>query len=343
MTPWTKTPTAAQTNALVNSVLNGKTFFNPQATTLSIPTTMPNYGNTKQLFALYQGLTALQDLATQANAPNISSFQVNQLQSAFARGMQQMQSYLGGSPFVGFNVAQGQVSAAGTSSAGVTTETDKYTTGVLATGDANTAVPAFAGAVQFAMQVTLPSGASKTVNFDLADMGSTPRTMSNVITYLNSQLQAAGVAARFADVLTQQPATSTKVAGQTITTPAGPNQYALQDRRQRSGDLDLLGADDGTSFGLHHPAGRPAGLDDRNGDRDHRNQRHWQRRGQPATAQAHDRPRGQRSARVYRHPERQHEVRAGHRHVVRRLGLRASQRLGFHQGRTGRLRPQRHR
>ena len=228
VTPWAAPATTAQTNQLVQAALNSRPLFNPSATKLTIPPSTANYGDTRQLFTLFQGLTALEDLATQANTTGISSFQLSQLQGAFARGVQQLQTYLGSSPFSGFSVAAGQVAANQTTTAGVKTETDTYTTGVLATGDPSAVVPAFAGNVQFSLQVTLPSGSSKTVTFNLADMGATPRSMSNVVSYLNSQMQAAGVFTRFADVLTQGTASSIKVNGQTITTPAGPNQYSLQ-------------------------------------------------------------------------------------------------------------------
>jgi hypothetical protein len=238
-TPWAKAPTKAQTSSLVQSVLNGQSIINPNAAKLSVPAGTPNYTNYKNLFGLYQGLTALQDLATQASASGVSSFQLNQLQTAFNSGMKQVQSYLNGSPFVGFNVAEGTVGANAQSTAGVPTETDTYNTGVLWSGDASTAVPAFAGNVQFSLSIsqtplklnaniTQTPGPPTVVNFNLNDMGSTPRTISNVVSYLNTQLQAAGVFTRFADVRTPGVATTYQVNGQTKTNPPGPDQYSLQ-------------------------------------------------------------------------------------------------------------------
>src|SRR5271155_5279330 len=54
--PWTTTPTASQTNSLIESVLSGQAFVNPSASKVSVPGASPNY---KNLFALYQGLSAL--------------------------------------------------------------------------------------------------------------------------------------------------------------------------------------------------------------------------------------------------------------------------------------------
>jgi hypothetical protein len=240
VTPWARAATTAQTNSLVQSVLNGEALINPTTTKLSIPAGAPNYNNYKNLFALYQGLSALQDIATAANATGVSSYQLGQLQTAFTGGMSQLQSYLNTSPFTGFSVAEGAVGVNAQTSAGVPNETDTYNTGVLWSGDASTPVPAFAGNVQFSLTVTqtpLTIGNTtiqtsntppKVVSFNLNDMGSTPRTMSNVVSYLNAQLKAAGVATRFSDVLTQGTSTTYQVNGRTITNPPGPNTYSLQ-------------------------------------------------------------------------------------------------------------------
>jgi hypothetical protein len=153
-TPWSKTPTTAQTNSLVQSVINGQSFINPNAAKLSVAAGTPNYNNYKNLFALYQGLTTLQDLATQANTSGISSYQLGQLQTAFSSGMTQLQSYLNTSPFTGFNVAEGTVGATSQSSSGVPTESDTYNTGLTWAGDPNTPIPALSGNVQFSLSVS---------------------------------------------------------------------------------------------------------------------------------------------------------------------------------------------
>lgn len=223
--PWKTAQTSQQTNAAIQNALGGQSLFNPKAVKVSVANASANY---KNLFALYQGLLTLQDLANQAGASGETAAQLSQLQAAFSNGVGQLQTFLGSSPFQGFSVAQGAVNAQATTKAGVAAETDTYTTGVLATGSSNTPVAAFAGAVQFAMTVTLPSGAQKVVNFNLNDMGSTPRTLSNVVSYLNGQLKAAGVTTNFSVKMTEGQPSTTTVNGQTLTTPAGPNTYSLQ-------------------------------------------------------------------------------------------------------------------
>jgi hypothetical protein len=226
--PWsgnlTAQQTAQQSNSLVTALLGGQQLINPNAAKVSVAGASPNY---KNLFALYQGLTALQDLATDAAASGVTQSQLNQYQAAFASGLQQVQTYLGDQPFRGFQVAMGGVATQEQTSAGVTSPDYTYKTGVLADSN-NTPVQAFSGNVQFTMTVTLPSGSQKVVNFNLADMGSTPRSLSNVVSYLNGQLQAAGVSTTFSDVMTPGTPQTISVGNQTYTIPAGPDQYSLQ-------------------------------------------------------------------------------------------------------------------
>lgn len=224
--PWYSTPTAAQTSALVTAALDGASIINPNAAKINVANASPNY---KNLFALYQGLSTLKDLATQAAQTGETSGQIAQLQTAFASGLAQVQSYLGTAPFNGFKVTEGSDNAEQTTTAGVFKETDVYTTGTVYTGDQNAPVPSLEGNVSFSATVTNGNGVQTVVNFNLNDLGSTPRTLGNVVNYLNSQLSAAGIDTNFSVVDT--PATPQVVSignGKTVTLPAGPDSYSLQ-------------------------------------------------------------------------------------------------------------------
>jgi hypothetical protein len=256
--PWTTQPTARQTNALLQAAMSGAALFNPNAVKVGVPNASPNY---KNLFALYQGVTALQDLANQAAATGETPIQIAQLQTAFAGGLAQLSTFLGAAPFRGFSVAQGAVSAQAQTSAGVSAETDTYTTGVLVAGSPATPVQAFQGPVQFTLTVTLPSGKQKLVAFNLDDMGTTPRSLSNVVSYLNGQLQAAGVSTRFAVDRIPGQATTTKVNGQTYTAPAGPDQFALQIKGNAVEKLSFSAPSATPAVYLTQTAGRTTGDD----------------------------------------------------------------------------------
>ena len=225
--PWQSTSTAPKQSALVSSALNGGKFFNPSASALTAPK-VANASDYKNLFALYQGVNALQGLASDAGASNLTATQQQQYATAFASGMTQLQTFLGQTSFSTLNVAQGTLTASSSTTEGAPQETDTYTTGTVFSGGQNDPVPSFQGDVQFSMTLTNTKGVGKTVNFDLDDMGSTPRTMGNVVNYLNSQLKAAGATTRFADVATAgTPLTSTE-NGQTVTLASASTNYALE-------------------------------------------------------------------------------------------------------------------
>jgi hypothetical protein len=231
--PWnTANGTPAVSTAVQNAV-DGAAFINPSAATLSAPAgaSSSDYQN---LFALYQGLNTLEDLAqtasgsTSASAPTIST---SQLQSAFASGLDQVNSFLNSSPFQSFNVTAGKVSSAEQSTVGVANGAhEAFTTGVIYTGDSASAVPAFQGDVQFTVSVAstyAPSGTPPTnVNIDLSGMGATTRTMTNVVQYINQQLQAAGVASTFSVASLGNATVTSYVNGQT-TTSTGQPQWGL--------------------------------------------------------------------------------------------------------------------
>jgi hypothetical protein len=254
--PWSAKTTQRQTNALIQTAMSGGALFNPNTVKVSVPNASPNY---KNLFALYQGVTALQDLANQAAGTGVTQNQIAQLQAAFAGGLSQLSTFLSASPFRGFSVAQGAVNAQAQTTAGVAAETDTYTTGVLVAGSANTEVQAFRGQVQFSLTVTRPTGVQKTVDFNLNDMGSTPRTLSNVVIYLNSQLKAAGVDTHFAvDRIPGQPTTTT-VNGRTLTSPTPPDQFSLQIKGNAIETVSFSAASTAPAVYLTQTAGITAG------------------------------------------------------------------------------------
>jgi hypothetical protein len=225
--PWQSTSTAPQQSALVSQVLNGGSFFNPSAAKLTAPS-VANAQDYKNLFALYQGINALQGLANDAGAANLTASQQQAYAKAFSTGMSQLQTYLGQTGFKTLNVAEGTLTASSTTTEGATQETDTYNTGTIFSGGISDPVPAFQGNVSFSMTLTNTAGVGTTVNFNLNDMGSTPRTMPNVVNYLNSQLSAAGVATRFKDVDTPATPDTTTVNGQTVTLSTPPDNWSLQ-------------------------------------------------------------------------------------------------------------------
>ena len=222
------TTIAAQVSSLMQSLQAGGKLINPAAAKLSGGGTAPSAStNYRNLFALYQGLTSLQTIAQAATAKNLTAGQTQQLQQAFQTGMAQVQTYLGGEPFDGFQVYQTAPEATVATSTKTPLENDTYVTQPLYQGPPNGVVPGFQGDVQFSLTATKVSGSQVTVDFDLSQMGAAPRTFGNVLNYMNGQMAAAGLSTRFADTFTAGKAAVPK-SGTTAAQPATPDQYALK-------------------------------------------------------------------------------------------------------------------
>ncbi|HTI66437.1 MAG TPA: transcriptional regulator [Caulobacteraceae bacterium] len=222
--PWATASSAPKMSDLVTSVMAGKKFIDPDAAKLDVANASPDY---KKLFSLYQGLNALEGLAEQMNTKGLSETRKSDIRSRFNAGMAEIGAYLDKTAFSAFQLGQGTASASQTAP-GIKRETDTYSTGTLWSGAAGAPVDAFQGATVFSLALTKPSGTVVNVDFDLAEMGATPRTMANVTIYLNDKLTAAGAATRFAVVRTPGAERTATAGGQTISLGTGPDTYALQ-------------------------------------------------------------------------------------------------------------------
>ena len=246
--PWQQTPPTVA--SAVQNAMSGQPIINPGSAQLNAPAGVSSQ-DYKNLFALYQGLNSLYDIAntaTQAGTssadPTLSYLQPSQMQAAFSSGMSQVENFLSNSPFTEFNLVAGKVQTSATSSVGVPNGTyQTYTTGVIATGDEAQPLSAFQGNVQFTVTVASkyatttiknPDGTTRTVTsppttvpIDLSGMGSAPRTIDNVVNYINAQLKAAKVTTRFAAANLGTTATTTTLPNGQKQTNAGTTQWGL--------------------------------------------------------------------------------------------------------------------
>ena len=227
--PWKTTAAAPKLSTLTNTILGGQPLFNPALAKLSLtdPSSSTN-DNYKNLFALYQGLNSLQQLTTDASGKSLTAGQSSDINKAFTSGIKQLNTYLQSNPFKGLSVVAGQSTGYETSTVSTATENDSYQTTPIYTGSLSAAVPSLSGTVAFSLSVKLASGATKTVAFNLADMGSTPRTLPNVINYLNGQLKDAGLSTRFSNVRVPGTPKTYTANGKTYTVPAPEDSYALK-------------------------------------------------------------------------------------------------------------------
>jgi len=224
--PWNESSMPSQSK-LVKQALSGANLFNPAAAKLDMQGASADY---KNLFALYSGLNTLYSVATEASGKNVSSLQLGQLSTAFNNGMTQLSKFLGDTSFSKLKITPGVTESSQTSTASTPQQQTSYTTVPLNTsGDSNAAISAFQGNVSFNVAVQLGGTTTVNVPIDLANMGSTPRTMGNVVNFMNGQLTAAGVrGASFSSVPVAGTPDTIKVGGKTVTVAATQPAWALR-------------------------------------------------------------------------------------------------------------------
>jgi hypothetical protein len=222
--PWSSASSAPREAALVTSVLGGQNFINENAAKLDLPGASDDY---KKLFALYQGLNALTGVADAAGGKNVSATDAAHYQKVFTSGLAQVNAYAASLKLDQLRLTTGQTMLSDRSTIGAPVTNTTYVTGTLMTGTTSDVVPAFAGSAAFDMTVKR-QGVTQTIHMDLSDMGSTPRSMANVVTYMNGKLQAAGLTTKFSiNRTTAQPRVIT-VGTQKVTLPAVGDAMALQ-------------------------------------------------------------------------------------------------------------------
>lgn len=223
--PWNDPSQATQASALITQALSGAAFVDEKAAKVDVTTADADY---KRLFAINQGLLTLQALAGAASDPTTSQFALPGIQQAFQRGLTEISTYAESTKFDEFRLTSGTATASATSTAAFAKQSDTYTTAVLATGSSAAPVAAFQGSVQFTADVKKIGGSIVTVNFDLSEMGSTPRSMSTVAAYMNSKLQAAGLGIRVSTTSSQTAPETISIGGQTTTIADAQTQWAFQ-------------------------------------------------------------------------------------------------------------------
>ena len=222
--PWLPSSNQPSAADLAKKVLAGHAFIDPSYMSVDNPKASADYG---KLFEIYQGLSAMSGLVALAGAKGVTSQQLRTYETAFAKGISQIQTYTDTLKLDNVQLASGKTAPSLTSTAGVKLDTGQYVGPAIYQGALTDEVPAFQGDVRFSMQVAKLNGPTTQVDFDLSDMGATPRTMANVISYLNGKLADAGATSRFGDKQLPAPSNTITVGGKTVTLPDAPARWAL--------------------------------------------------------------------------------------------------------------------
>lgn len=222
--PWSTSVKPQSQSDLLRAALSGRPIINEDNTTLDVKGA--SSGDYRKIFSMYQGLSMLEAIADRAGQKNLTSLERSQLSKRMDAGLAEVSAYLGAAKFDGVRVVQGQSETKAQTGAAVARDSAKYVTGAVHSGDLASAVTAFQGDVKFTLTVK-KAGGDQTISIDLADMGSTPRTMQSVVDHINGKLEAAGVQTRMGrEKLPSEPRVI-KTGDKTITLPAGPDQWAL--------------------------------------------------------------------------------------------------------------------
>jgi hypothetical protein len=193
--PWQDVKHQTPASALVNNALSGKAFFDPNAKAFATPGAT---ADEKKLFALYTGLNTL--AAVVGRYDQASASEQARLQTALNSGLTQLDSFLATAKFQGLTVQRGASLTDAASTAAVGETKREYVTGIVSRGDPDIDNAAFAGALQFTVDAVDSGGTPHTIAIDLNDMGATPRTLNNVVDFLNSKLRGAGLTSAFSTV-----------------------------------------------------------------------------------------------------------------------------------------------
>ena len=251
--PWATNSTYLRASDLVKNALLGKRFIDENAAKLDLDGASADY---KKLFSLYQGLNTLFGVAEQANAKNVSALDLTKFTRVFNRGVAETNAYADSLDLEQLRLTRGEVGLSAKTAVGVPKTKAEYTTGTIHTGAASDPVPAFAGGVAFTLTAKRLN-TIHTINIDLNDMGATPRTMSNVTSFINGKLEAEGLTTRFSVQRTAGVPKTITAGGKTTTLPAGPDTYAFKIKGDTTEKLTFSAAETKPALYISSVTGNP--------------------------------------------------------------------------------------
>jgi hypothetical protein len=250
--PWAS-GTTAEPSALVKAALNGRKFVDEGANESTLKGASGDY---KKLFATYQALNTLSAIAARSAEKGVTESELKRLQTALTKGLSEITTYTQGLDLEQGRLTAGAVMTSDKSTVGVPKNVYGYVTDTIYSGQVDDEVPKFQGNVSFNMAVK-KFGATTNVSMDLSEMGSTPRTMSNVVSFMNNKLKAAGFDTTFAVERTIGEARTVQVNGQPVTLPATGDDFALRIKGDSTEQLTFSAATTSPAVYITTAAGDP--------------------------------------------------------------------------------------
>ncbi|MDO8323322.1 MAG: hypothetical protein Q7T23_10315 [Phenylobacterium sp.] len=211
------------TTAVKNAML-GRKLVNEDAAQLDLAGASADY---KKLFALYQGIDTLAGVVDQMGGKNLSSTDKARIQSVFAKGLSEITAYTDKLDLDQLRLTTATVADKAKSTVGVTRAKTDYTTPPLVSGNVSAPIDAFQGEVKFNISIKRVNVVHD-VAIDLDEMGATPRNMSNVLSYINSKLEAAEVGTRVSSLRIPGGDRMIQIGGKATKVGVNPDQWAMK-------------------------------------------------------------------------------------------------------------------
>ena len=236
--PWSAAYNVPKPAELVRTAMAGRRIVDENAAQLDVKGASSDY---RKLFALYQGLETLNALNNRAGVKGVGATELALLAKRFSAGLDEVGAYVGATELNAVRLVQGTTSSLSKSTGGVPRDNANSITGPIHEGSPDSVVAAFTGDVAFGITIR-QLGVTTTVPVDLADMGSTDRTLTNVLEHINAKLEAGGFNTRIGREQIKAEPRTISANGKTVTLPTGPDRWALSVRGDTTETLGFTAA-----------------------------------------------------------------------------------------------------
>ncbi len=250
--PWDSKATAPRADALVKAAMSGRKFVDEGAAQLDLPGASGDY---RKLFALYQGLNALYGLAERMDTKGVSDFEKDRIAKAFGKGLTETAAYIDQLKLDQIRLTRGEATAIAKAEVGVPRTKAEYITAPLHTGALTDVASSLEGDIKFNLQVK-KLNSTLDVAIDLNEM-TEPRTLANVINFMNGKLADAGVLTRFATHRIPGEPKTVQVGSRTVEIGTNPDQWAMKIKGDTSETLTFSAPATAPAIYLAQGAGDP--------------------------------------------------------------------------------------
>jgi hypothetical protein len=233
--------------------LGGASFIDEDAARLDMPRASGDY---KKLFALYNGLNTLTQLAENAKSKTISKSDAAQLNRVFQKGVAEVVDYLETARFERLRLSLGEVNGTLRATAAGRPAAASYQTPPLVATDVNGVSDALKGDVKFTMSITR-IGQTKTIDIDLSSLPESERTLPKFVSLVNAKLEAEGLTTRFETQRIPGQERNTTVGGRTISLGKTPDSWALRLKLDTAETVTLTPATTVPAVYIAQKAGNP--------------------------------------------------------------------------------------